>query len=122
MKDKTYQLTLHMSDGSIVNVGEIAVPAGTRGYEREFTKDDFSQIGTSQQYVLAIPKSEHGLTKPYVEKVLINKSADNEETTTFQTSVAVGEKTLSTGTVKIYITINLDNYTEYSGKIYLRGE
>lgn len=29
MKDKTYQLTLHMSDGSIVNVGEIAVPAGS---------------------------------------------------------------------------------------------
>lgn len=92
-----------------------------KGYIKEFTKADFAQVGTAQLYVLAITKKEHGLTNPYVDKVIVTKS-DGIETAAFQTAVIVQEKTLSTGTVKIYITIDINKYTEYSGKIYLRGE
>lgn len=93
-----------------------------RSYVKDFTKSDFSQIATAQRYVISITKNEHGLKKPYVDKVLINRSADSEETVAFQTAVVVQEKTLSTDTIKVYITIDLTKYTEYSGKIYLRGE
>ena len=93
-----------------------------KSFVKQFTKTDFTQVGVEQKYFIAIKKAEHGLTKPYVDKVLVNSKADDVETTTFQTSVAVGEKTLSTGTIKIYITIDLSKYTEYSGTIYLKGE
>lgn len=93
-----------------------------KSFSKQFTKADFTQVGTEQKYYIAIKKAEHGLDKPYVDKVLINKSAGDDETTSFQSSVLVGEKTLSTGTIKIYITIDLSKYIEYSGIIYLKGE
>lgn len=93
-----------------------------RTYTKDFTKSDFQQVGTEQRYFIAIKKAEHGLENPYVDKVLLNRSSDIDETTNFQTAVAVGEKTLSTGTIKVYVTIDLSKYTEYSGKIYLKGE
>ena len=93
-----------------------------KSFVKQFTKADFTQVGTAQRYFIAIKQSEHGLTNPYVDKMLVNSKADSEETTTFQTVVVVGEKTLSTGTIKVYITIDLSKYTEYSGTIYLKGE
>ncbi len=93
-----------------------------KSFSKQFTKADFTQVGTEQKFFLSIKKSEHGLNKPYVDKVLINSKANSEETTTFQSSVLVGEKTLSTGTIKVYVTIDLSKYTEYSGIIYLKGE
>lgn len=93
-----------------------------KSFVKQFTKADFTQVGTAQRYFIAIKQAEHGLTNPYVDKMLVNRKADGEETTTFQTAVAVGEKTISTGTIKVYITIDLSKYTEYSGTIYLRGE
>lgn len=93
-----------------------------RSFVKKFTKEDFTKIPDTQRYYISITKNEHGLTKPYVDKVLINRISDSEETTTFQTPIVVGEKTLSTSTIKIFITIDLENYTEYSGTIYLKGE
>lgn len=103
---------------AIADVGKV----NGRIYSKQFTKSDFVQVGTAQRYYIAIKQSEHGLTNPYVDKMLVNSKADSEETTTFQTVVVVGEKTLSTGTIKVYITIDLSKYTEYSGTIYLKGE
>lgn len=91
-------------------------------YIKEFIKRSFTQVGVAQRYFISIPKSEHGLTNPYVNKMLVNCKKDNEEETSFDTPVVVHSKTLSTGTIKIYITIDLAEYTEYSGKIYLIGE
>lgn len=93
-----------------------------KSFSKQFTKGDFTQVGTAQRYYIAITQAEHGLIKPYVNKVLVNSKIDGEETTTFQTAVVVGEKTLSTGTIKVYITIDLSKYTEYSGIIYLKGD
>ena len=93
-----------------------------KSFIKAFTKVDFKQVGTAQRYFISIKKAEHGLENPYVDKVLVNRSIDSEETTNFQTAVSVGEKTLSTGTIKIYVTIDLSKYTEYSGRIYLKGE
>lgn len=102
----------------------LAELAQTKGrlFVKSFTISDFSQVGNAQRYVMAITKAEHGLTNPYVDKMLINRAVDNEETTTFQTAVSVGERTLSTGTIKVYVTIDLSKYTVYSGTIYIKGE
>lgn len=82
-------------------------------YTKEFTKADFTQVGTEQKYVLAIKKEEHGLNNAYVMKMIINDEP---------TSCIYEDKTLSTGTVKIYVTIDLANKSQYNGKIYLKGE
>lgn len=122
MADKTYQLTLNMSDGTVVDAGTITVP-GERSYEYKFTKDDFKKVSeSSQRRYIAIKKEVHGLTKPYVDKVLVQYKQDNEETSAFQAPIVVGEKTLSTDTIKIYINLDITNYTEYSGTIFLKGE
>lgn len=91
-------------------------------YIKNFTKDDFTRVGVAQRYFIQILQKEHGLTNPYVNKMVVDYKKDNEETTNFQTPVVVQSKTLSTGTIKIYVTIDLSEYTEYSGKIYLIGE
>lgn len=119
-----YPAWIDIANAKIAEINDALSELGkTQGkaYCKQFTKADFTQVGEEQKYFIAIKKAEHGLIKPYVDKVLINK-ADGEEITTFQTTITVGEKTLSTDTIKIYITIDLTKYTEYSGIIYLRGE
>ena len=103
------------------NTNEIA-SIKSKSFAKVFSIDDFSQLGTEQKYVMAIKKNEHGLKKPFVDKILLNQTADQNETTSFQTSVVMQEKTLPTDTIKIYVTIDLSKLTEYSGIIYLRGE
>lgn len=93
-----------------------------RLFIKSFTISDFKQVGNSQRYVMAITKAEHGLANPYVDKMLINGAIDEEEATTYETAVVVGERTLSTGTIKVYVTIDLSQYTAYSGRIYIKGE
>lgn len=98
--------------------------SGKRTYVTTLTKDDFKRVGISQKYYAVILKSEHGLTNPYIEKALLVSAKDSDEEYTFDTPVVVGEKTLSTGTVKVYITINdfMERYEEYKIKVYLKGE
>lgn len=83
-------------------------------YIKEFAKSDFKKLGEDNRYVLSIKKEEHKLVNPYVLKMLVE--SDGLTTCTYE------DKSLSTGTVKIYVTINLDEIQEYSGKIYLNGE
>lgn len=92
-----------------------------RAYIKDFVKSDFSQA-TNQRWYLQITKKEHGLTNPYVDKVVVHKKVDSEETQGYHTEVICQDKVLSTGTVKIYITIDLSQFTDYSGVIYLKGE
>ena len=87
-----------------------------------FTLTDFKQLGTKQKYVLAIPQKDHKLRNPFVKKIIVEKADAEEETPTFMTPVVCGERLLSTGTMKIYVTIDLSVYTAYEGKIYLEGE
>lgn len=89
---------------------------------KQFTKSDFNQVGNTQKYYLLIMSEEHHLTNPYVEKILVNYKKDDEEVTNFKAPVVVGEKTLSSGAIKVYVTIDLTQYDEYSGTIYLKGE
>lgn len=98
------------------------ISGGGKGYIKEFTKADFQQVGAAQRYFIAIRQAEHGLKNPYVSKILINRDKNSEETTNFKTSVVAGERTLSTGTIKVYITVDLSKLSDYSGKIYLAGE
>ena len=91
-------------------------------FVKTFVKGDFTQVGTLQRYFLQITKKEHGLLNPYVDKIVVNKKVDSEETQGFQTAIICQEKVLTTGTIKIYITVDLSNYTEYSGTIYLKGD
>lgn len=87
-----------------------------------FTKNNFNQIGITQKYYMSIPQKTHKLQKPFVKKIIVEKADAEEETPTFMTPVVCGERLLSTGTMKIYVTIDLSVYTSYEGKIYLEGE
>lgn len=87
-----------------------------------FTKNDFNQIGITQKYYMSIPQKTHKLRNPFVKKIIVEKADAEEETSTFMTPVVCGERLLSTGTMKIYVTIDLSGYTAYEGKIYLEGE
>lgn len=85
-----------------------------RFYTKAFTKSDFTQVGEEQKYVITIPKEEHGLDNAYVLKMILNGEATS--------SIVYEDKTLSTGTVKIYVTVDLSQLLQYEGKIYLKGE
>lgn len=100
--------------------------AGAPGYIKEFTKGTWIQIGNISKYYISITKKEHGLTNPYVAKVVLDKTeteTDGEVTVTeVAAPIVCKERLLSTGTIKIYIEIDLSEYSDYSGKIYLIGE
>ena len=102
-------------DGAI----DILTAALPKVYVKAFVKEDFVQVGSAQRYCLQIPRYEHNLEMPYVDKMIVTQTDDES---TFQSNVSVGERLLSTGTIKIYITIDLSKYDYYSGKIYLKGE
>lgn len=93
-----------------------------KGFVKEFTKEDFTQVAKAQRYYIAIPQREHKLAKPFVEKVILSKTADSEENNSYMVATVCETRLLSTGTIKVYITIDLSGYTEYNGKIYLKGE
>lgn len=83
-------------------------------YTKAFTKADFTQVGEEARYVIAIPKSEHNLTNAIVLKMTLEDDTS--------TTCIYEDKTLSTGTVKIYVTVDLPQLLQYNGKIYLKGE
>ena len=83
-------------------------------YTKPFTISDFTQVGSEQKYVLSITKAEHGLTNPIVLKMVL--SGETSSTVVYE------DKVLSTGTVKIYVMVDLQQLLQYNGKIYLQGE
>ena len=95
-------------------------------YIKTFEKNTWTQIGNTSRYCISITQKEHGLTNPYVAKVVLDKTeteTDGEVTvTTVSAPIVCKERLLSTGTLKIYISIDLSEFTKYSGKIYLIGE
>lgn len=99
-----------------------ATESNKKSYVKDFTKDDFKLLGFYSTWYLDIPKSEHGLGKPYVSKILGVVNGDNEDEATFLTQLVVKEKTYANETIRICINIDLNQYTTYSGKIYLLGE
>lgn len=101
--------------------GEDGNGENKKQYIKAFTKADFVQVGNAQKYCLAIPQREHKLLNPYVAKMIANQSDDTEDGT-YLASIVCSERLLSTGTIKIYVTIDLNSYPSYEGKIYLKGE
>lgn len=83
-------------------------------YTKPFTISDFTQVGGEQKYVISITKDEHGLTNPIVLKMVL--SGETSSTVVYE------DKVLSTGTVKIYVMVDLQQLLQYNGKIYLQGE
>lgn len=101
-----------------------ATGQGVNEYIKTFYKSDFTQIGVLQKYCLTIPQSEHGLINPYVAKAILKVAVCDEDD---EPGAAMGSfickcRVLTTGTVKVYVTVDLSKYTEYTGKIYLEGE
>lgn len=93
-----------------------------RCFVKQFKITDFTQVAKTQRYYISIPASEHKLSNPFAEKVILSKTCESEETSDCMVETICGTRLLSTGTIKVYITIDLGKYTEYSGKIYLKGE
>lgn len=119
---------LQASSGNILAVEEERPPLQeqidailAKEFVKEFSISDFDQVGSAQRYCLSIKKNEHGLTNPRISKIVLNRS-DNEEYDNYATSIVCGERLLSTGTIKVYVTVDLSKEREYGGKIYLKGE
>lgn len=116
-------------NAKLAEIDNIISQSGTmskRTYVKQLSKTDFIQVSKASTscYCATINKNEHGLDNPYIEKAILVRARDEYENYTFDTPVVVGEKTLSTGTVKVYITITdfMEKYEEYNLKIYLKGE
>lgn len=101
--------------------GEDGSGESKKQYVKVFTKSDFVQVGNLQKYYLSIPQREHKLVNPYVIKMVANQSDDAEDGA-YMTSVVCSERLLPTGTIKVYVTVDLNSYTSFDGKIYLKGE
>lgn len=99
-----------------------AINLANKTYVKEFTKSDFKTVGLYSLYCISIPKSEHNLENPYVVKILAKCKGDNISGDTFLEPIVTKEKVFVDGSIKIYIEVNLLLYSEYSGKIYLKGE
>lgn len=112
---------IETSNAKLAELEKAISSSGQRTYTKQLEKKDFKHVGLSQKYYAEILKREHGLANPYVEKALLISAKDSDEEYTFDTPIVVGEKTLSTGTVKVYITIS-DSIEEYKIKVYLKGE
>lgn len=91
-------------------------------YIKEFAKSDFKTLGNYSVHYIEIGKDEHNLKNPYVGKILAKCIGDDEDKVEFLEPIVVKEKTFVDGSIKIYINVNLSDYLEYSGKIYLIGE
>lgn len=102
--------------------------AGTNGtdertFVKEFVLSDFSRVGLSDKYVMRIPDDEHRLASPYVDAVIANIKSETEEGSVTETAkILIGDSISSTGTVLIYVTLPLNKYTEFTGKIILKGD
>lgn len=119
-----YPEWIDIANAKLAELEQAIAHSGQKTYTKQLKKDDFTRVGLSQRYFAQITKKEHGLKNPYVEKALLVSAKDSDEEYTFDTPVVVGEKTLSTGTVKVYVTINdfMERYEEYNVKVYLKGE
>lgn len=92
-------------------------------YVRTFNKSDFVKISTlSNKSYVSILQAEHKLVNPYIEKIILLNTSDDIEETTFNTNLVAGEKVLSNGTIKVYIDIDLSQFTDYNIKVFLKGE
>lgn len=92
-------------------------------YVRIFKKTNFEKVSDlSSKSFVSILQVEHRLVNPYVEKVILLNTSDGIEETTFNTPIVTGEKVLSNGTVKVYIDIDLSQFTDYNIKVFLKGE
>lgn len=101
---------------------ETATKGSNKSYVKEFTKSDFKTLGNYSVHYISIEKSEHGLNNPYVGKILAKCMGDDNDRVQFLEPIVVQEKVFVDGSIKIYINVPLNNYFEYSGKIYLIGE
>lgn len=101
---------------------EAAANGSNKTYVKEFTKSDFKTLGNYSVHYISIEKSEHGLSNPYVGKILARCMGDDHDRVQFLEPIIVQEKVFVDGSIKIYINVALSNYSEYSGKIYLIGE
>lgn len=88
-------------------------------FEKEFTKANWQQVGALQRWVCEIPQTEHLLNKPRVTEVLLQMTESGE---TFLTPIVCGVRVLSSNTVKVYVELDLSTYSNFNGKIYLKGE
>lgn len=92
-------------------------------YVKVYEKSDFKRVSSlDDKYYIEILPTQHNLTNPYVEKAVLMNASDDDETSVFNTPVVVGEKVLTNGTVKVYVTIDLSTFTNYNIKVYLKGD
>lgn len=82
-----------------------------------FTKSDFVKVG--DRYVFSIPKEVHKFETPFVQKIFL---AQTDEEGAYMTPAVFGERVLPSGTIEVYVTVDLDSYTSYEGLIYVEGE
>lgn len=114
--EDSYSLKVPAKNGTLATLDDVTT-YGT--YTKQFKREDFQRIVDT--YAISIPASEHRLTSPYVDSVVANiKTIEGEETS--KTRLIVGDKVLGTGTVIIYVTLPLQNYTEFTGTIILKGD
>lgn len=75
-------------------------------------------------YRLSLAQATHGLINPYLSGFVITKMINDVESINFegQSSASCFANINSKGDVHIYVNLDLSKYTDYSGKIILKGE
>ena len=104
---------------------ELEKKAKFKKYTRIFAKSDWTKLTEEPLYMVQITKSEHSLENPVVANALLSYTWIDEDGVTqenVQSSIDIGDRILSTGTVKLYVNYDISQYEKYDLKIILQGD
>lgn len=86
-------------------------------YEKSFTKGEWAAV--NGRYRLIVQQNEHGFQNPYVDKILIEFE---DEDGIHMSEVSYEDKILTvTKAIMVYVDVPLASYSQYSGKIIIKG-
>lgn len=94
-------------------------------YTKTFVKSDWTKLTEEPLYMVQIKKSEHKLENPVVANAMLSYTWTDEDGVTHenvQSMIDIGDRVLSTGTVKLYVNCDLTKYEKYDLKIILQGD
>ena len=104
---------------------ELEKKAKFKKYTKTFAKSDWAKLTEEPLYMVQITKSEHNLKNPVVANALLSYTWIDEDGVTqenVQSSIDIGGRILSTGTVKLYVNYDIEQYEKYDLKIILQGD
>lgn len=109
--------TIAQTAATIAQAAAESTKEAAKTYEKSFTKGEWAAV--NGRYRLIVQQNEHGFQNPYVDKILIEFE---DEDGVHMSEVSYEDKILTvTKAIMVYVDVPLASYSQYSGKIIIKG-